>query len=211
MSQQNVFQFQPQQKKSASRPLPQHTSVIESLRDVGSQVGNTVKNDVVGGVASSAFQSLLGNFPKPMPPEGGNPENPFPFPLKRPERHPMSATPRPEILSPDRIQAEQAKTQQQIEDVRRELLGLVKAVGNLNIEVEKAIAEVPVNPGVYHQNFFERLKSVIKMIRQSVEDSRTWASLSTGRKKQKHYWGLYKKHGTQFGLSSERTVSTQTG
>lgn len=209
MSQQNVFQFQPQAKKPQARPIQPHSSIIETMRDVGSQVSQSVKNDLVGGVASTALNSIVGNFPRPV--GGENPENPFPFPMKRMERRPLPPRPRPEILSPERIQAEQAKTAQQINEVRQELMALAKAVGNLSKEIEQAVTDMPVNPGIYHQNFFERLKSVLKSIRQSVEDSRTWLSLSTGRKKQKQYWGLYKKHGTQFGLSSERNVSTQTG
>lgn len=207
MTQTNVFQFQSQQKKPAQRPVPSHDSIIESLRDVGSSVGNTVKNDVVTGIASDAFQSLLGNFPK-RPQE--NPESPFPYPFPKKER-PRMVAPRPEILSPDRIHADQAKTAQQINEVRQELLALAKAVGSLNNEIQNTISEMPVNPGIYHENFFERLKSVLKSLRQSVQDSRSWLQVSSGRKKQKQFWGLYKKHGTQFGLSSERTVATQTG
>jgi hypothetical protein len=84
-------------------------------------------------------------------------------------------------------------------------------MGQLNTEVKKAITDVPVDAGVYHINFFERLRSMSVLLRQSVDDSRSWLSLSTSRKKQKGYWGKYKKHGTQFGLSADRTPATQTG
>ncbi|MEK7119300.1 MAG: DUF5660 family protein, partial [Patescibacteria group bacterium] len=69
----------------------------------------------------------------------------------------------------------------------------------------------PVAPGVYHLNFFERLKSMLKILREQIEDSSSWLSLQNNRKKKKRYWGMYKKHGTSFGLSHERNLATQAG
>jgi hypothetical protein len=71
--------------------------------------------------------------------------------------------------------------------------------------------ETPVDPGIYHVTFLERLRSFIQLLREQVDDSRTWLTVSSKRQKKMAFWGLYKKHGTQFGLSSERTVSTQAG
>jgi hypothetical protein len=73
------------------------------------------------------------------------------------------------------------------------------------------VSEQPITPGIYHLNYYERLKNVIKAIRLNIEDSRTWLALSTGRKGRKKYWGMYKKHGTTFGLSHERSLATSSG
>jgi len=57
----------------------------------------------------------------------------------------------------------------------------------------------------------ERISSILKLLREQVDDSRTWLSLHTNRKQKRGFWGMYKKHGTQFGLSNERTLATQAG
>lgn len=188
------------------RPMPNHDSILEAFRDLGSDVKKGVTKDVVGKTASNAFQSLFGQMPKP----GEYRPNPFeksPFGRKETPQQ----VHRPEILSPEKISEEHARVKQQLEAVRMELIMLAKSVGNLNQEIQKAVMEVPVEPGVYHVNFLERLKLVIQLIRRRVDDSNEWLQLSGSRKKQKGYWGKYKKHGTKFGLSADRTPATQTG
>jgi hypothetical protein len=45
----------------------------------------------------------------------------------------------------------------------------------------------------------------------TVEDSGAWLSAMSGKKGKKTYWSEFKKHGTSFGMSNERSVATQTG
>lgn len=182
-------------------------SILESLRDLGSGVGKTVAKDVVGKTAGDALQAIFGGPVKPA--ESSHKEYPF---APKPEMQPKPAVaPRPEILRPESVAREQAAIKQEIESVRMELKALAGSLKSLNTEVQRAIDQVPVNPGVYHKNFFARLRSVLQLLRQQVEDSSTWNSMYSGRKKKKGYWGMYKKHGTQFGLSNERTAATQAG
>lgn len=199
----NIFQSPAKPQK---RPMPNHDSILEAFRDLGSDVKSTVKRDVIGKTANNAFQSLFGQMPKP----GERRPNPFERPPFGRKETPQPIH-RPEILSPQKISEEQARTKQQLEAVRAELVMLAKSVGKLNQEIEKAVMEVPVDPGVYHVNFLERLKLVIQLIRKRVDESNEWLQLSSSHKKQKGYWGKYKKHGTKFGLSADRTPATQTG
>ncbi len=183
-----------------------HDSILEAFRDLGTGVTQTLKNDVGKGMISDGFQSLFGQTPR----SGEFTSNPFEsFPFSPKEKGEM--TQKPDILSPEKISEEERRTKQQLEAVRAELLLLAQSIGQLNQEVEKAIMETPVDPGVYHVHFFERLRRVLQMIRKRVNESREWLQLSYERKKRKGYWAMYKKHGTKFGLSADRTPSTQTG
>lgn len=197
----------PQNQK---KPYPQalNDSILESMRNLGSGVKQTLVKDVAQKTATNAINSLFGT----LPPKGEMPVNqPIEFPrFNRPEAR-RFVRPTPEALKPENVAAEQAKVRQELQAVRSELKALAQSIQTLSSEVQKAINEAPVNPGVYHVNFFERLRSFLKIMRQQIEDSRSWLTLSTGRKKKMGYWGRYKKHGTQFGLSSERTVATQAG
>jgi len=70
----------------------------------------------------------------------------------------------------------------------------------------------PVEPGVYHLNFFERPKQAIIIFRKKIEDSASWLALFNQRaKKRGYYWTQFKKSGTKFLLSQERYMATQAG
>src|SRR3989344_5698474 len=68
-----------------------------------------------------------------------------------------------------------------------------------------------VNPGKYHVSFFEWVLLLVRQARMKVEDSSAWLGAFKSKKAKKQYWSMFKKHGTTFGLSNERVVSTQTG
>lgn len=107
--------------------------------------------------------------------------------------------------------ASEQQTAREIEILRTELDRLIKTVKEVDFEVQKAVMEIPAKPGVYHVRFLERVRKILKLIREELEDSKTWLKLSISKRRQKCYWSMYKKKGTSFGLSGERVVSTQTG
>jgi hypothetical protein len=193
----------PQQNK---KKLPIiNDNILESLRGVGNNVGKTVAHDVAGKIPSDILASLLGQNPQSNEQKYNqqgdiNPERPMPFPFRRPE-----------IVRPPIVHAEEIGIKQKIEAVRQELVALSASVKKLNTEIDKAVNEIPINPGVYHLNFLERLKNVIKMMRENIDDGQSWLQSFNSRKQKKQYWGMYKKHGTSFGLSNERTLATQAG
>ncbi len=101
---------------------------------------------------------------------------------------------------------------QQIEELRIELKKLTSASKLVERAVKDAAAEqAPVRPGKYHIRFFEFVISVVKDATRKLEDAASFGALFTSKKKQRQYWNMYKKHGTTFGLSGERTTATQTG
>ncbi len=100
-----------------------------------------------------------------------------------------------------------------IQELIIELKKLTKSSKTLEIQFKEVNAQIaPINkPGKYHQNFFEWMLSVVKTARVRVESAEQWLKAVAGKGKKKDFWGLYKKHGTSFGLSGERAVSQQTG
>lgn len=194
-----------QKKKQTSYT---NDSVLESLRDLGSGVTKTLAKDVIGNIASDALSSLFGQ------PTGGDIKPRQPVVESFPEYNPNRLSPirRPEVYKPFVADnKEESGLKEKVAGVRAELVGLAATIKKFNREVERAVQDIPTRPGVYHLNFLERLRGVIQILRQTIEDSGSWLSLWSQRKKKKQYWGMYKKHGTSFGLSSERGVSTQAG
>lgn len=107
---------------------------------------------------------------------------------------------------------ENREMRMKIQEVMIELKRLVDSSQILEIEFKDvATDQTPINPGKYHINFFEWLLAVIRTAREKVEDSGAWLATLGSKKKKRQYWSMFKKHGTTFGLSNERVVSTQTG
>jgi hypothetical protein len=188
-------------------PTQVSDNVVESVRMIGSTVGKTVATDVAGRIAADALQSLLGQSVK-----SGEirPQQTVEFPEEQREtQQEKRIQPREQINALAHQDAETIK--RQIAAVRQELLSLAKSISNLHQEVQSAVFTEPIDPGVYHVNFFEQLKQMLIILRQQVEDSCVWLQSFQSRKKHLGYWGKYKKHGTSFGLSSERTTATQSG
>jgi hypothetical protein len=77
-----------------------------------------------------------------------------------------------------------------------------------------AAMQAPVNPGIYHQNFFASLRTFISNMRLRIQESRNWLAASNARASKKGksaYWTQAKQSGTKFTLSSERYMVTSTG
>ncbi len=184
-------------------------NLLETLGSIPSGVTSTTVTEFgkIGGEIANALIGSLGKSGELKPNQeitfGG--EQPAETP-EQPRIQPMvEFRPRP-----DHTAAEQ-ETRQQLEAVRAELKALIASLKNLHQEVQTAVSQDVVQPGIYHVNFYEQLRTFIKVLREQVEDSRTWLSAFTTRKKKLGYWGMYKKHGTTFCLSSERTLATSAG
>jgi hypothetical protein len=195
------------QTKQPKRTIPfTNDSILEALRDLTGGVGKTVTHDVAGRVASDALTSILG---APLKQGELRPNESINFPV---EQQPRPEARRPEIAPAQKVVFhEDPQVAKQIEAVRAELAALSKSMQTLNREIQKAVAETPVNPGVYHVNFYENLRAVLQILREQIDDSRSWLTVHTDRKKKMGYWGMFKKHGTSFGLSNERSLAMSAG
>ncbi len=102
---------------------------------------------------------------------------------------------------------------QRLQEIMAELKRLVSSSKVLQSEFANvSVDQAPPEVGEYHINFLDWLLLTVRAAREKVEDSGAW--LATAKKKSGKkggYWGMFKKHGTTFGLSNERSVATQTG
>jgi len=111
------------------------------------------------------------------------------------------------------MHAENREITQKLQEIMNELRRLVSTSKILQMEfADVSVEQAPQSAGEYHLNFFDWLLLTIRAARQKVEDSGAWlASAKSKGGKKGGYWGMFKKHGTSFGLSNERSVATQTG
>ncbi len=98
-----------------------------------------------------------------------------------------------------------SKLKEQINILEKSEKGLVSEISKVKVE------QMPAKAGIYYLRFLEWLITVVRELRMKVEDGKAWLQTFNQRKKKVGYWKMYKKHGTTFGLSHERTLATQTG
>lgn len=106
------------------------------------------------------------------------------------------------------------ETKNSIQQILVELKNLVSTTRELKTQFKVIAVEKVVNPGKYHESFFEWLLSSVREALKKVEDSGAWLSAVKGKNaKRGIYWtnADEKVGGTSFSLSSERVVATQTG
>lgn len=204
-------------RRNKKRPLASN-NFLEALRDLGSGVTDSAVRDVAKGIPRTTFNQLVG---KPA----GEVKPNQPLELDKLAREKREAQRRErqawgfqqEFLSLRRQEKiiwteQEQKTKLQIEATLEELKKLAVSTKKLAQEVKIATQQAPVEPGVYHLSFFERLRQTIVLFRKRIDDSTTWlTAINQKSKKRNYYWAQVRKSGTKFMLSQERYMSTQMG
>lgn len=207
-------------RKNQKTPARRSDNFVESVRDMGSSVVNSIKNDVVKGTAESIFNQILGTTRSNNIPEAKNPLNQnalekiiadreaAAFEAGKAEgkshKNPLQET---QVL----FSFADEKLKQEINGVRSELALLVKTMGKVEKQVELAIMDNVTETGVYHLNYFHKLKEWIKFMRKSLEDASLWLATSKGRKGKSYYWNQVSQSGTKYSMSHERAVQMGAG
>jgi hypothetical protein len=112
------------------------------------------------------------------------------------------------------LSSEHRQALQIIQEIRAEIQQLIKTSKVLEMEfVELAVEQTPTEVGEYHKGFYNLMMELLQAARRKVEDSGAWLSAVKGKngKKSPDYWSMFKKHGTSFGMSSERSTATSVG
>lgn len=196
-------------------------SFLEALRDLGSSASKNV-SDQVGGFASDAWGQMTGIYPTnqsnpnqsdfPQYPDFGNQENPW---QKNEQlRYKKQAFFERQKTAYEKVVFSKAdqQTKMQIQSIQEELKKLAASTQNLAQEMQVAVMQAPVNPGVYHVSFFEKLRQTIIAIKKRIDQSASWlGAMNAKGKKQSYYWSQVGKSGTKYMLSQERYMQTSAG
>jgi len=209
--------FQP--KKKIKKPARKTVSFLESLKDLGSSLKTQAKDASLGmgqGTVNQIFGQPLNNIQNQTELKQ---KQPFSFKdYLRSQEQQTESKQRQQFegrLRKEKLvfssRNEEVKTQ--IKLIQEELKKLAKETQGLSQEIKNAVFNGVVEPGIYHFNFFERIRNLITLVRKQVFESRSWLSTLNHRKKHRQgfYWAQVKKSGTKYMLSQERYTVTQTG
>lgn len=99
----------------------------------------------------------------------------------------------------------------QLQVLITEVVKLSNSANSLAKEASIAAFQVPVNPGIYHINFFESLISFLQSFRKKIEEAVIWLGATNKRAEKKNYWSMYKKKGSSFLLSPDHYLQRSAG
>lgn len=201
--------------KSNKKKAIRTDSFLETLRELGSGVASAAAKDMVGGVAQEAVNQIFKRKSGDLKPNQAL--NIAEIQQAREQKEKQYRGFRQDFLDIRRQEKlvwsrQDQETKLQIKAILEELKKVSEVTQNLAKEVKVAAVQTPVEPGVYHLNFFERLRQAILLFRERIEESATWlTAFNQKAKKRNYYWAQVRKSGTKFMLSQERYMSTQAG
>ena len=183
-------------------------NVIESLKGIGAGVSNDFFNDLLGFKGS----------PKKISAEIGAGESMDineSFSASFEENKKLKA----QILLERNLSSDEKRlSEEKIGKLRVQLQALISEIAKLAFsnqelaqESKIAMMEVPVNPGIYHIVFFEKLISFMQSFRKKIEEAGIWLHSSNKRSEKKNYWSMYKKKGSSFLLSPDHYLQRSAG
>ena len=207
------FQNKPNNKKIASR------NVLESLKDIGTGSVNSFKKDLLGGMPSDFMDQVFGQgYGKKYSGEiipGESLEFSQVLSGKRQEQERLASQVHLErtLIEEEKILLEKKgrELQIQLHVLKQEVENLATTTEGLSKELKIATMQVPVEPGVYHVVFFEKLIEFLKSFRKKVEKAAVWLHAVNNRANKKNFWSLYKSQGSKFFLSGEHYSQRSAG
>ncbi|GEM_PF-6594819 len=206
--------FDPAKPKTRTRA----TSFLEAFKENAGQSGISRPNGFLEAFKASAANSRVDALPSELRPgndfsvsEAFRAEESKKQEKEQRFREIMMAK-QHEDEDRQRFLNKQKEVEKQIESLRDAILKIAKSTQNFSSEVEKAAFEAPVNPGKYHLGFFETLKRSLELIKKRLDDSASWMQEFNKRKDHvPFFWAQFKKSGTKYMLSSERSAQMAPG
>ena len=206
-------------QNSKSQKSIKHSSVLENLKGVGNNTGNVLKKDLAQGVSEEFINQLLGKMPTKKFSGELTPGEPLEFEEVYSGRREETVKLQKQVTLERKLrQEEKTRSEQksnelklQLQAVMQEVAALAENTQELAEEVKIATMQAPIEPGVYHLIFFERLLEFIKSFRQNIGQAKNWLHSSNKRAQKKNYWSNYKKHGGKFLLAADHYVSRSAG
>lgn len=226
MKQDPFKNFQPLSAKRASKKKSKQigSGFVEQLKSIGSSVTDSISNDVVKGAAQGIFEQLIGSTNSGKAPQQEQVDTAAIEQMIK-EREEIAAKEADQnareeeraIFSRSKGKEKvlfsfaDEKLKKEINEVRQDIVMLVKSMGKVQQQIEQAVIQEIVNPGVYHKNFFQNLRVWIAQMQKSMGDASSWLSMSSGRQQKGAFWSNTKKHGNKYSMSQERQSAMSVG
>lgn len=194
-------------------------NVLESLKDIGGSGVQSVKKDLFEKTSQEFLDQLLGRTREKKysgeinPGESVELTEVFTGKLEENKKLKAQLSLERRLREEEKVLVEKKSNELrlQLHALMQEVFALAQTTQGLGEEVEIASMQAPVNPGVYHVMFFEKLLSFLKSFREKIEESSLWLHGSNKRAEKKNYWAMYKKKGSSFLLAPDHYLQRSAG
>ena len=205
-------------KDPKSKKQIKHANVLESLKDIGSSTANSIKKDLVTDASRDFIQELLGTRQKKVsgeiiPGEAMEMEEAMSPKSEEIQKYKKQASLERKLRVEEKELSEKKgnELRLQLKALQEEILALSISTQSLAEESKVAAMQAPIEPGVYHVIFFEKLLEFVKSFRKKIDEASIWLQSTNKRAEKKNYWTRYKKHGSKFLLSPDHYLSRSAG
>jgi len=99
----------------------------------------------------------------------------------------------------------------ELQAIMQEVQKVALSTGNLAEATQASMISAPVEPGIYHINFFKNILEFLQSFRKRIDLAVTWLQSSNKRAEKKNYWAQYRKKGTSFLLNPESYSQRSAG
>lgn len=206
-------------QKQKNKKAIKHANILESLKDVSGSTVKSVKKDLLQEGSREFVNQLLGSRPSRKHSGELIPGDSLEFDAVLSGRQEEAENLKKQLLYEKRLREEErvmverksGELRVQLQAVMQEVITLAQTTQNLSRELKTATEQAPVNPGVYHLIFFEKLLEFLASFRKKVEEASVWLNASNKRAGRKNYWARYKKHGSKFLLAADHYLTRSAG
>jgi hypothetical protein len=195
------------------------TNILEALKELGTHTTKTFTNDLLKESANEFVDQIFGKIPKRhLTSEIAAGEQIF-VPDVLSGRQEKLEKERKQIFHEQILLKEEKELmekrtnelQVKLHAITQEIQMVSQAMPKVTEEVETAKLQAPINPGIYHIIFFDKILEGLRDLRKRIENASEWLTIANLRAQKKTYWSLYKKHGGKFLLSSEHYLQRSAG
>lgn len=195
---------------------PQIQSVLETMREIGSATGNSLKNELLSPIPESIGNQLWGGITKKsfsgeiMAGETLEMREVYTGKREIVEQANQRLVVERTLFREEQVLVSRrtAELRIQIEAIQQELLKVAKATPKLSREIKIASLQVSADSSEYERKFLEHLFESIKSYRKKIQNASVWLETSNRRAAKKNSWAAkYKKHGAKYLLSSEHYLT----
>ena len=99
----------------------------------------------------------------------------------------------------------------ELQALMQEVQKVAASTENLAEATQVAMMTAPVEPGIYHINFFKNFLKDLQSFKMRIDYAVTWLQGSNKRAEKKNYWNMYKKKGSSFLLSPDHSLQRSAG
>lgn len=206
-------------QKSKNQKAQRQTNVVEALKDVGSSAVKSFKDDLLKGTSQEVINQILGRRQEKKysgdleAGESLDVNEVLSGKYEENQKIRRSVAFERTILDEEKSQIETKRRQLMLElhALSQEVLRLAQSTQELGEQTKIAAIQAPVNPGIYHLVFFEKLIEFIVSFRKKIDSSVVWLKAQNKRSEKKNYWAMYKKKGSSFLLSPEHYLQRSAG